>query len=404
MTDNTDHFDEFEPHTRLKHRVLDTYLLAWCMKLTSGPRGEQKLWFLDGFAGAGQDQKGNPGSPMIACNAAIRIRRTPAEPSPDLGVFCVEKERQYFDRLCEYLAPFRDSARVDLHVRHGEFTEHAAAALQTINGRPVLAFLDPFGIKGLSADLYKPLLAVRRSEIFMLVADAGAARLSGVLNANDRKFEEVTARILAAPSLFAQHDVDDLQANEEARVRREAILLRTREGILRTLREALGDEQAAELATLPLDEMSTRYVQLLEQVLRDAGATHIVKFRVRDVDGNEKHLLLHACTSKHGAVTMKESISSALKDDRLPTSIRARLAEDLRADTLMLLRACENVYAGRTVPLGRDADESLQFDLLENTPLFPHQWREFKERLTEAGYFRRINRKEHAVFPPHQIE
>jgi three-Cys-motif partner protein len=399
MTDNADHFDEFEPHTLLKHRVLDAYLSAWCMKLFQGGVPPDKLWFLDGFAGAGQDNLGNPGSPKIACQVALRIRGKPGEPPRDLGVFCIEKERQYFEPLAALMRGFREQAELDTHARHGEFTEHCNEALRTINGRPVLAFLDPFGIKGLSAELYRPLLAVRRSEIFMLVADAGAARLSGVLNADDRKFEAVSARILAAPSLFADHDAKDLEANEAARARREATLERTKAGILRTLGEALGESAAAELAALPIEEMSTRYVERLERVLREAGATHVVKFRVRDAEGTVKHLLLHACGSRVGAITMKQSINAALNREDLDADLRRRLREDLTIDVAELVDECERVYAGTAVPLAIKEDGSLQAELLAATPLFPHQWPEVKGLLKARGHFRKIDRKDHAVFP-----
>lgn len=399
MTANDDHFDEFEPHTLLKHAVLRAYLAAWSMKLMQGPTAESKVWFLDGFAGAGKDKKGNPGSPVIACQAALQIRSKPGESPRELGVFCIEKEREYYLELAPLIEGFRRDEHVDAHTRHGQFTEHCEDALRIIGGKPVLAFLDPFGIKGLSAELYRPLLKVRRSEIFMLVADAGAARLSGVLNADDRKFDAVAHRIGSAPSLFAEHDRDELASNEAARLRRAEHIARTRAGILRTLTEALGADAAAELEKLPTEEMSTRYVHLLEQRLREAGATHIVAFPVRDIEGIEKHLLLHACASEHGALAMKESIQAALNREELDEGMRQRLREDLTVDIPALVDACALQFAGQTLLLSKEERGSLQWQLLAGTRYFSFQKGELVAELKRRGFYL-AKPKQTVMFPP----
>ena len=60
------HFDEFEPHTLLKHAILKTYLATWAMRLLQWGRAGDVVYFVDAFAGQGRDGVGNPGSPAIA--------------------------------------------------------------------------------------------------------------------------------------------------------------------------------------------------------------------------------------------------------------------------------------------------------------------------------------------------
>src|SRR5262245_51017356 len=55
-----------DPHTRCKHLVLKSYLDAWLPILGTW---NGRILFIDGFAGPGEYEGGEPGSPMIALNA-----------------------------------------------------------------------------------------------------------------------------------------------------------------------------------------------------------------------------------------------------------------------------------------------------------------------------------------------
>src|SRR5438128_12591526 len=55
-----------EPHTRGKHFVLRSYLDAW-LPIMGTWNG--RILFIDGFAGPGEYEGGEPGSPLIALNA-----------------------------------------------------------------------------------------------------------------------------------------------------------------------------------------------------------------------------------------------------------------------------------------------------------------------------------------------
>jgi three-Cys-motif partner protein len=54
------------PHTSAKHTILRTYLDAWFPIMSWKPR----VVFLDGFAGPGRYEGGEPGSPIIALESA----------------------------------------------------------------------------------------------------------------------------------------------------------------------------------------------------------------------------------------------------------------------------------------------------------------------------------------------
>ena len=59
------------PHTATKHEILRLYLGAWFPILGIGTARE--LYYFDGFAGPGEYIGGEPGSPLIALDAAVQV-------------------------------------------------------------------------------------------------------------------------------------------------------------------------------------------------------------------------------------------------------------------------------------------------------------------------------------------
>ena len=60
-----------EPHTLGKHLVLENYLQAWLPIMT---KWNERVLFIDAFAGPGEYERGERGSPVIALQALIEHR------------------------------------------------------------------------------------------------------------------------------------------------------------------------------------------------------------------------------------------------------------------------------------------------------------------------------------------
>src|SRR6185295_1838507 len=58
-----------DPHTLAKHKILEGYLHAWMPILATLKKG---ALFIDGFAGPGEYEGGQEGSPVIALKAALK--------------------------------------------------------------------------------------------------------------------------------------------------------------------------------------------------------------------------------------------------------------------------------------------------------------------------------------------
>src|SRR6266496_3806589 len=60
---------EIKPHTKAKHELLERYLDAWFPILASW---NERVLFIDGFAGPSVYASGEPGSPRVAIASAMK--------------------------------------------------------------------------------------------------------------------------------------------------------------------------------------------------------------------------------------------------------------------------------------------------------------------------------------------
>src|ERR1700688_2133158 len=75
-----------QPHTAAKHLILRKYLDAWFPILA---KYNQRIVYLDGFSGPGRYSGGEPGSPIIALEAAITHR---ANLAGEIVFFFIEEQ------------------------------------------------------------------------------------------------------------------------------------------------------------------------------------------------------------------------------------------------------------------------------------------------------------------------
>lgn len=153
-----------EPHTLAKHAILRSYLEAWFPILA---RHNDRIVYIDGFAGPGRYSNGEDGSPIIALKVATNHG---ARLKSELSFMFVEDDQARAAHLRDREIPaLRLPAHFKPVVYDGQFApilEQAFAQLETkgLQMAPTFAFIDPFGISGLPFSLIKRLLRRSRCE------------------------------------------------------------------------------------------------------------------------------------------------------------------------------------------------------------------------------------------------
>ncbi len=161
-----------EPHTAAKHELLMHYLGAWFPILASR---EQRIIFLDGFAGPGIYSDGEPGSPIIALRTLLNHSAFPRYSRCEFIFHFIEADTPRLDRLSSELRQFDPlPSNVKVSTHRGEFVdviEGVLGSLDTRNRRlaPTLAFVDPFGVSGVPMELISRFLDSRKCELFLIL-------------------------------------------------------------------------------------------------------------------------------------------------------------------------------------------------------------------------------------------
>lgn len=373
-----EHFTEFQGHTLLKHGVLDRYVKAW-IQILKGLH--EKLWIVDGFAGRGKDDAGNPGSPLLLARSAAQLR----EEGADVRLFAVEVRRDNYDALTKNLAEFdidRGGPFPIAYLRHGLLVDHMGEAFRLIGEAPAFVFLDPFGAGGLSLNIVERTLALPKGEVFALFSYRAIHRHLSVL-ATDYT---ARARREAAdqPGLFPDLDDEVLAEQLEHARKSDATLLPTKGAAQRILVELFGSlDDIRRILTLPVSAWANEVLRAYLGALERCGATHITRMAVFDDEQKGVYYLLHAAKNPKAALKMKESAHSAINKSRLPTSTKdcIRLSHAVRITEVVA--AVRGRFEGQEVHWTDDqrSTESVQGYALSETPMFYDQAKELREAL-----------------------
>src|SRR5205809_443781 len=157
---------ERKPHTAAKHSILRRYLEAWFPKLA----WTRRVIFIDGFAGPGQYARGEPGSPIIAMNAALQHKGDLS--GCEMLFMFVERDRARFAHLEALLERIDKPENVKVQSDHGEFADHFGGILDRLEGEekhlaPSLIMVDPFGFTGMPFQLIARAASQPRSEFLI---------------------------------------------------------------------------------------------------------------------------------------------------------------------------------------------------------------------------------------------
>jgi three-Cys-motif partner protein len=160
-----------EPHTKAKHDLLRRYLGAWFPIMASR---EEKLAFIDGFAGPGCYEDGSTGSPIVALDTLVTHRNFAGMGGTKFNFIFVDEDPRRTASLRTEVDSYFDSVggrptNISVRVVDGTFDGAANELVDSITKGfvlvPTLAFIDPFGFKGISMDTISRLTSFPKGEV-----------------------------------------------------------------------------------------------------------------------------------------------------------------------------------------------------------------------------------------------
>ncbi len=400
------HFAMFQDHTRLKHFLLEVYLKQWATilitgRLHAGVPIPKMLWFVDAFAGAGHDEKGTPGSPVIAAKIATEINKqhyTTIDNKSGMHVLAIEAHAGRCQQLKTALKPYSAA-----EVRHGSLEniiDKVMPFLQKYDA-PALFFLDPFGVHGLDAKLLPEILRVSRTEILLLFSDEGAVRLAGKAEAKVPSRNELLAQ--KSDGRLSLGEQFDAQIEERDRLDVEQIIAghASNPRAAEILDVTFGGKDWRKILESPASQRRQAFVQLYTEVLKEAGADYVLPFAVTTAEGRHKYTLMHASTHSSAFVAMKNAMHRAYK--KRPSTDQT---EDLfgasgvdlpsdgtdrtfssGVDIHEMVAQVQNAFSGQLVPwTGKSAQTTVSDYALRHTPLLQHELPLLDRELVRLNY------------------
>ena len=159
-----------QAHTEGKHLVLEHYLNAWFPILGQGG-WNRRIVFVDGFAGPGEYEDGEDGSPVVAMRV---LAEHSAKIKAEVVFFFIEKEHARAKHLKEVVADWqpRLPENVTADVLEGLFDESMTDVLDALDEQgkqmaPAFVMIDPFGVKGLPMEVIRRILANSSCEVYV---------------------------------------------------------------------------------------------------------------------------------------------------------------------------------------------------------------------------------------------
>ena len=166
-----------DSHTAAKHRVLRAYLDGWlpvlghqAQRAVSYGDDQPRLLLVDGFAGPGRYETGEPGSPLIMLDALLSHQSFEELRGVQFTFFFIEHDEDRVEHLRGEIGALGELPdNVSIEIEHGEFESTFASVIDPIielgaHLIPTFAFIDPFGYSSASMSITGRLLDFPRCE------------------------------------------------------------------------------------------------------------------------------------------------------------------------------------------------------------------------------------------------
>ena len=155
MSRNDRFFEESREHSRVKSNIVVEYFEAWAniiiSQLEKYPEKEQRACYVELFAGPGTYDDGTDSTPVRVASKAIECSKFSPYIECIFNDAAPDKARKLERALANLpsVEALRYRPRISVH----EIVDGIPGALQARLSVPHLAFIDPFGYKGLTSDL-----------------------------------------------------------------------------------------------------------------------------------------------------------------------------------------------------------------------------------------------------------
>lgn len=180
MSNSAHHDEPYDIGTRTKLLIYEKYLQAWLQVfLNTGYAIGQPLQFYDFFCGPGTDSLGTHGSPLILMEELMRNKRTIEQRGHNVRIVFNDADKakitKLLEKCCERGYPWEPVYSCE------QFEDIFGAEINGIGRGPSLVFIDQFGVKCVTEDVFKKLTNCKQTDILFFIASDYKRRFGDLL-------------------------------------------------------------------------------------------------------------------------------------------------------------------------------------------------------------------------------
>jgi three-Cys-motif partner protein len=304
---------KLEPHTQAKHDILRGYLGAWFPIMSSW---QGRVPYLDGFAGPGIYEDGEPGSPIIALETLMTHGGVDLHGRTEFVFLFMEEDEERCALLATEVDKLFDRlggkpSKVVVEVENKRFEDSVKEILEELEGKelaPTFAFIDPFGWSGAPMEVMADLLRPRCELLFTFIYDQ-------------------TSRFIS---------IDN-------------------EKVIQQLEDLFGSDDFKQAVDLSGTDRKEKLLELFTFQLRDQiGFEFVNSFEMINSKGRTPYFLVHATYHQKGAEKIKDVLWALDPTGEFHYSSRLAGQEVLfaeKAEVDPLIQAMQNEFANQTVTI-----------------------------------------------------
>jgi three-Cys-motif partner protein len=326
-------------HTQAKHEILRRYLEAWFPILI---QHFQRARIIDGFAGPGEYENGQPGSPLIALDVLLRHPSKAVSTATYEGkteLIFIEQDARRSKHLQQRVQEQRQEldcpANLQTQIITGTFAVEMKKILQAMKREqaegktvPTFAFIDPFGYSHTPLSLITSIMSLSNCEVLITFMS-----------------EEIN-RFLDADYSTKKQQYDDLFGTDEW-------------------------QQITKEAMNSTDRMHRLRDLYSHQLLKVSGAQYIRPFLMRNKHNATDYFLFFATNNLRGLQEMKRAMWKVDSTGTFEFSDFSNPYQPLLLDkpnNADLQQLLSDKFKGQTVSI-----ETIEKYVLVETPYFTYK-------------------------------
>ncbi len=179
------HFEKpFDDGTKAKLEIFRNYLVEWLPVFISSNETTywENIFIYDFFAGEGKDINGTLGSSLIILDVLNGFESLISKSKVTINIIYNEKDEKTYQKLVENINAVKyNTEKIKIYLYNKPFQELFLDLYPKMiihDNLPKLMFLDQFGIKEITNDIFKKLIGFKRTDFIFFISSSFVRRFN----------------------------------------------------------------------------------------------------------------------------------------------------------------------------------------------------------------------------------